>query len=709
MAVLQTIRTKAAGLLIGTLGFALLAFILSDLFSSGSRILNKFQDNAFSVDGQVVSTGDYTSRIEEMKLIEKYKTGNSSLGEDQEAKIRDQVYQQMVVEIMLDNQSQKLGLAVTAEELKDMVYGSVVYQGLMNPREYPWFADQQTGQFDRQALNQFLVAVNADPSSLNEEQRATQAAQQQIWHYIENRIKYQRLSEKYASLLARSVLVGETEAQASFNDQKNVANIAYVVQPYTSFTDSVTVTDKEIKELYEKRKNNFKLDTEVAKVSYFIKDVVPSEEDYAAVEKEINDVKSKLEAAANPAPIVNQYSSEQYADVFYRITNLPPDAKNFAESSTVGSIYGPVRDNQAFVMYKIVDKAVAADSVKLQMIQVPEPFVANNPSSVADSLVKVVKGGKDFAAVAKEVNPGMPSYEAQWVNEFELFRNQISSCLTAPVGDIIKLPIGGGQGTLLVKVVAKNNPVSKVKLAVIHMPVAVSEKTQNGIDNELAQFLSQNGNLENFDKAAKEKGYGLAENAILYPSQPSLANASGSRPVIHWAFNEKNGTVKKFDLSDKRIIAIIKEKIEPGYTPVSELSEMLKAELVRDKKAEKMIADLKAKNLTSLEAYAEALKSKVDTAKFVTFQTTDISGLRYEPLMNVYSKLGQLNKLEGPLKGQQGVYALSVIEKTEDSRPYDAKQIKAGISQNNYYQLMQQSFETLRSKMDVKDNRIKFF
>ena len=162
-------------------------------------------------------------------------------------------------------------------------------------------------------------------------------------------------------------------------------------------------------------------------------------------------------------------------------------------------------------------------------------------------------------------------------------------------------------------------------------------------------------------------------------------------------------------MSDKRVVAIVKNEITGDYMPVSEVATALKAELINDKKAEKIIADLKAKNLTSLDAYAQAVSGKVDTVNFVTFQTNNLSGIGYEPLMNVYSKLGQVNKLEAPMKGKSGVYVLNVTNRTEDTKEFNAEQTKQSLKQANYYQMMSQAVSILRNKMNVEDNRVKFW
>lgn len=707
MAVLQTLRTKAAGLLIGILGLALLAFILSDLFSSGNAWYNKFKDKAFSVDGEVVPTKKYADRIEEWETFEKLRRNVTSLDEPIQAQIRESVYQQMVKEMMLADQAEKLGLSVSQEEMDDMAYGTNISPVLYS---VGFFTDPQTGQFDKNALTQFLTQVKQDISSVQDVQVQSQLIElKKVWAFIENMMKYQRLEEKYNALLAKTILVNNSEVKQSFEDTKNVADFAYVVQRYNTIPDStIQVSESEVKALYETRKNNYKLDTDLRKISYFIRDVIPSEEDYDAVAKEMDAAKNKLLTTNNPALVVNEYSSSQFIDAFVAVSALPQDAKKFAETASINEIYGPIRDDQSYVMYKLLDKTIAPDSIKLQVLPLPQNLDATITNQIADSLLNVIKAGKDFATVAQERAPGSNAGEAVWVNEMML-ANTFGigkQCFAANKGDILKLSLNGNLS--LVRIDDKTKPVAKVKIASIYMPVLVSDKTQNTIDNELNQFLTESGKPDKIEADAQNKGYNLISDAMIYPSEPNLQQTPGSRQVIHWAFNEKVGSIKKFDLSDKRIIAVIKQDIPSGYMPESEVSATLKAELIKDKKAAKMIEDLKSKNLTSLDAYAQQIGTRVDSVHFVTFDSNNISGIGFEPVFNVYSKVGQQNKLNGPLKGENGVYVLDAINKTVDTKEMNAAEIKSKLSQTTTYMMMQ-SLAALTEKMKVEDNRVKFW
>lgn len=709
MAILQTIRTKAAGLLIGALGLALLAFILSDLFSSGNAFFNKFKDKVFTVDGDVVSTQQYFDRVAEYEAFEKAIMGQNNSDDMAVTRVREEVYQQMVKEMMLDTEAEKLGLAITEDEIYQMTYGDMVSPILA---QSGIFVNPQTRQFDKAVLAQFLSMVNTDPSVFKDSPQQLEMLMNQklVWKVLRNLMIYNRLEEKYSSLMAASVSVNQTEAKAVFEDSKNVADIAFVVEPYSTIADStITVDNKEIKALYDKRKENYKLDNKILKLSYFSTEIVPSNKDYAAVEKEMQDAQEKLRTSENPILDAKMYSPESNIDAYMSMASLPAEAKSFVQAASVGDISNPERNGQAFIMYKLVDKTVAADSVKLQTIPLQAlGAIGDAATAKADSLMSVIKGGKDFATVANEVMPGSNGGELGWATEMMLANTGAAKeIFAAAKGEVISVKIGGQPQ--LIRIEDKTNPVSKVKLAVVYMPVPISDETQNGVENELNEFIANSGNMENFDKVAMEKGYNIVPNQTVSASEMSLLQVPGSRTVINWAFNEEVGAVKKFDLNNIRVVAIVKQKFDDEYMPLSEVSAELKSEIIRDKKAEKMIADLKAKNLTSLDAYAQAMGSRVDTAKFVTFQTSNIGGVGSEPVLNVYSKIGQPNQLKAPLKGREGVYAINILNKTEESQEFDAEQQKQMLGRSVYSQIRYQAIYALRQKMEVVDNRITFY
>lgn len=702
MATLQKLRNRA-GLLIGALGLALLAFILTDLFTSGNAWVNKFRDKAFTVDGETISSKEYQTRITEWEAFQKFISGNNSIDDNTQTQIRERVYQQMVKEIMLDKQTAKLGLQVSKEEMNDMVYGQNISPILT---QLPIFMDENH-QFSREALNGFMKFITSDGTGMNEQQKAYATMYKAQWAFIERMIKYQRLEEKYNSLLAGSIMVNTVETKQAYEDSKYNADISYVLQRYSTIPDAqVKVSDDEVKKLYELRKNNFRTNVDMAKVTYFVKDVIPSQEDFKLAEKTINEAHAKLESEPNTANVVSQFSEVPFQDVFISVNSLNGEEKDFAKTASIGQIKGPVKSADAFRLFKLIDKTVASDSVKVSIIGVPE--VAGKASK-ADSILNVVKAGKDFDAVAKELGQSN-GQGGQWVTEPMLANagtELLNACFKTAKGEIAKV-VKNGQATLI-KVEDRTAPVEKVKIALIQVPVVASDKTQNNLDTELNSFVSNFGTAAQFAKAAQQKGYNLIPDAMITSSDATLGQISGTRQVVSWAFNEKEGAIKKFDFSDKRVIALLNTKIKAGYVPIEEVTPMLKAELIRDKKAELIISKLKAKNLKSLSEYATNMSSKIDTVKFVNFATSSLAGLGREPVMNVYSAHAKINEVSGPLKGENGVFAIQVTNRTDVQKTYNPMAIAQSLRQNSAYRVMYQAMEVLQTKLNVKDNRVKFF
>jgi peptidyl-prolyl cis-trans isomerase D len=348
--------------------------------------------------------------------------------------------------------------------------------------------------------------------------------------------------------------------------------------------------------------------------------------------------------------------------------------------------------------------------VKLSLIALPlaDETLA---SHIADSLMNVIKGGKEFAAVANELNPQSRGGDVGWVTESMLSsagEDFIKKCFGAAKGDLLRLKMNNVIS--LVKIEDKTAPVSKVKVATIQMSVPVSDKTLLNIDTELNQFIAGIAKDTDFEKAAAEKGYNLVSDQTVVPQELNLNQIKGSRQIISWAFNDETGAVKKFDLPDQRVIAKIKEQIEAGYKPLADVSQPLKEELLKGKKAEKIIADLKAKNLTSLDAYALALDTRVDTVRFVNFGTVGISGLGREPVLNVSSKYGEVNKLQGPVQGNLGVLVYTVVNRQESQSGSDLSFAKSMIDRTYAYRVNPSVlFSTLKEKLNVEDNRVRFF
>ncbi len=711
MATLEKIRSKA-GLLVLVVGLALFAFIIGDFLNSGSTYFRQTQERVAKIDGTVIKIQDYQGRIDEMTEMYKMQSGQNSLPEEYMNQIRQSVFDAMVQEVVLDEEMEKLGMGVSPEELFDMVQGENISPMI---QQMQMFVNPETKAFDKTALLNFLKTIDDDNiASYPADQQAQLIQARNFWLFWEKNIKRQRLEQKYTTLLSKAISANVLDAKDAFDATSENANIVYAMQSYASIPDStIEVSKSEIEKLYNQRKVLFK-QKESKVLKYIAVDIRPSQDDYDKANADIESQKGELASSDKVADIVNENSEVPYMDAYFSEGAFDPEMKQFATTAEVGAVYGPVFDNDKYRMFKLVDKKMAPDSVKVSHIMLAGDDEARN-TALADSLMNVLKHGGNFADLAKDFSADQAAKnggELGWFTEVtalrgvnEDFKNAIFS---TPVNDVAK--VKSMYGIHLVKITDKTANVAKYKVADIDMTVSPSSKTYSDIYNDLNHFISQNNDLSKLDDAAKEAGYNLVSDVTVTADNQTLGSIKNSRQVIRWAFQHDKGEISEiFECDDKFVIAGVEGTIKDGYRSVASVTPALKSEIAAQKKGEKISADLKAKNLTSVEAYAEAMGAKTDSVKFVSFGTRRISGIGVEPKLNAMVSLAEVGQVSEPVAGNNGVYVFKVYEKNKDAKEYnETNEIKA-LDASNAYRFGYQAIQSLVNKADIEDNRIRFF
>lgn len=711
MATLEKIRSKA-GLLVLVVGLALFAFIIGDFLNSGSTYFRQSQERIAEIDGEVIKIQDYQARVDEMTEIYKMQSGSASLPEEYMTQIRQSVFDGMVQEIVLDEATQKLGMVVGPEELFDMVQGENISPLI---QQMQMFVNPQTGAFDKSALLTFLKQIDVDNiATYPAEQQAQLQQAQRFWMFWEKNIKRQRLESKYTTLLSKAIAANALDAKAAFDESVENSDIVYAMQSYATIPDStIAVSDSEIKQLYEQRKESYKQKASKI-IDYIAVDIRPSKEDYDKVQADIESVKSELETTDRVADLVNENSEVPYVDAFFTENALDAEMKQFATTAEVGAIYGPVFDNDKYRLFKLIDKTNAPDSVKVSHIMLAGKGEAET-KALADSLLTVLKGGASFEELAKQFSADQAAEnggELGWFTEATALRGVNAEFKDAVFGTPLNqiAVVKSMYGTHLVKVTEKTANVAKYKVADIDMTVSPSSKTYSNIYNELNQFISNNHSLEKLTANAKEAGYNLVSDATVTKDDQLLGSVQNSRQVIRWAFQNDKGAISEiFECNDKFVVAAMKGSLEEGYRPVELVAAPLKAELIAQKKGEQIAAALAAKNLTSVEAYAEAMGAKVDSVKFVNFATRRISGIGIEPNLNAAVAMAQVDQVSAPVKGNNGVYVFKVYARNKDAKTYDEAEQVRTLDATNAYRVGFQAIQSLINKAEVEDNRIRFY
>ena len=712
MATLEKIRSKA-GLLVLVVGVALFAFIIGDFLNSGSTYFRQSQEKIAEVDGVVIKIQEFQNRVDEMNEMYKMQTGSTSLPEEYQTQIRQSVFDGMVQEIVLNEATSDLGLTVGPEELFDMVQGENISPMI---QQMQMFVNPQTGAFDKAALLNFLKTIDTENiASYPADQQAQLLQARQFWMFWEKNIKRQRLEQKYTTLLSKAVSANKLDAKDAFDASAVSSDMVYAMQSYSTIPDStIQVSKSEIEKLYNQRKELFK-QKESKVIKYISVDIRPSQEDYDNASAEIEALKKELATTTRVADLVAENSEIPYVDAFFSENALDPEMKQFVKTAAVGDIYGPVFENDKYRMFKLVDKTVAPDSVNVSHIMLANTGDEAAVQAKADSLLTVLKDGGDFAALAKEFSVDQAAErggELGWFTEAtalrgvnEDFKNTVFS--TAVNGYAI---VKSAYGTHIVKVTDKTANVDKYKVADIDMTVSPSTKTYGNIYNELNQFISKNRDIDKLDDAAKEAGYNLLSNVTVTTNDQVLGTIRNSRPVIRWAFQNGKGSISEiFECDNKFVIAAVQGTLPEGYRSLESVTPMLRSELVAQKKGEQISQALAAKNLTSVDAYAQAMGASVDSVKFVSFSTRRIAGIGVEPKLNAMVSLAQKGQVSAPVAGNNGVYVFDVYAQNKESKTYDEAAEMKALDASNMYRFSIQAIQSLVNKADVEDNRIRFY
>lgn len=712
MATLQKIRTKGP-LLVIVIGLALFAFIAGDAW----KVLQPHQSqNVGEVDGEELSAQDYQALVEEYTEVIKFSSGMNSLNDDQTNQLKDEVWRTYVNNKLLEKEAKKLGLTVSNAEIQAMIDAGTSPLLQQTP-----FRNPQTGAFDKDMLKKFLVEYSKmDKKTMPAQYVEYYESMHKFWSFVEKSLVQNRLAEKYQSLISKALFSNPVEAQDAFDARVNQMDLLLAAIPYTSIVDStITVKESELKDLYNKKKEQFKQYVETRNIKYVDVQVTASAEDKAAIEKEVSEYTEQL--AGTPADytaFVRSTGSEYpYADLYYNKTAFPADVAARMDSAAIGQTYGPYYNtaDNTINSFKVLSKTAAADSIEFRQIQVATADPAKTKVT-ADSILNAIKGGADFAEVAKKY--GQPG-TANWVSSANYENAQLEGDNVKFIAAINNLGVNElsnvalGQANVILQVTNKKAVKDKYKVAVIKRAVEFSKDTYSKAYNDFSQFIASNPTLDKMVANAEESGYKLLERNDLNNFEHGIGGIKGTKDALKWAFSAKKGDISglyECGESDRMVVVGLVSVVEEGYRPLALVQDQLKAEIIKDKKAEKIMADMKAANAASMDQYKSMANAVSDSVKHVTFAAPAyVAALRSsEPLVGAYASVAELNKLSTPIKGNAGVFVLQMYAKDKLNEKFDVKAEETTL-QAMHARFASRLMNDLYLKGEVKDTRYLFF
>ncbi|WP_251621052.1 peptidylprolyl isomerase [Odoribacter lunatus] len=703
MATLQTIRNRGGLLVSIVIGLALVAFIVGDALSSGASIFNSSRNEVGEIAGESISIMDYQNKITRNEEMVKMMNGTSALNDEQQTMLRENTWQQMVMDIVMNQEYDELGINVSGDELYDMLLGDN-----MNPS-----IRQMFGNADPNQIRSYVKSLMELPA--NNPQKA-------YWLNLEEQIITTRKQAKYNNLIAKALYTTAAEAEEMATNSAAKADISYIVKNYTSIEDStIQVSNSEIKNYYDSHKKLFE-QPESRKIVYVNFDVEPSGTDYAETEKWVEKLIPEFAETENPQEFVDLSSDQKFDAFYYKKSEINNDSLADFLFNRKNNVYGPYIENNSYRISRVADRKMLPDSVRARHILIaPENNNYAQAKAVADSLTELLKKGADFETLAKKFstdqNSAVNGGDLGWFGP-RMMVQPFSDTVFFSKAREIKVVLTQ-FGAHIVQVTDRAKPVEKIQIATVEKEIIPSQTTINKVYNEARSFADKVNDLTTFDKKVTE--FNLNKRiASLNKNDKNIAGMENAREVIRQAYLANtpgkvlisNEGTNIFDAGNKFTVAVLTDIQEEGIAPVNNIANTIKRELIRKKKAEILEKELQAAidGSESLLSIAQKAGLEIKDASEISFNSFQVPGAGIEP--NVIALASQLEQgqISKPIAGNQGIYIIMINNKiVEETTPETVEQAKTGIDQSNKYRATYQAVQALLKNAEVKDLRYKFY
>ena len=713
MAAIGKIRSWGP-VLVSVIALALFAFIAEEAVRSCESSRNDQRQQVGSVLGEKINVQEFQKLVDEYQEVIKMQQGQDNLSEQQLNQVKDAVWNTFVQTRIIENEAKKLGLTVTDAEMQAILKEGTNPMLMQTP-----FVNQQTGRFDANALQKFLAEYKTQQSTNPQLARQYETIYR-YWTFIEKTLRQQTLAQKFQSLLGHCLLSNPVEAKMAFDADNTESKIELASFPYSSIADDkVQVSDADLKAKYDEMKSRFAQYVESRDVKFVDIEVQASATDRAEIQKLFQGYQKDLAEAADPTEVVRKSTSLiPYLGLPVAKEAFPSDIAARLDSMGVGAVYGPMESkmDNSLNLIKLVAKTQLPDSVQYRQIQVGGA-TPDEAHKRADSIFNALKAGAEFEALAKKYGQ---TGEKTWLTTRQYqsapsmdndTKGYLMSLNTMAPNELKNITLT--QGNIIVQVLDRKNFITKYTAAVVKKTIDFSKDTYNAAYNKFSSFVSANRTADDIVKNAPKSGYQVQERKDVTTAEHYLGNIRGTREALKWLFEAKEGEISPmYECGDNNhLLVVVLDKIhKAGSRGLDEeqVKEFVKQEVLKDKKAEQLLA--KAKDIKSI-ADAKAKGASVDSVSQITFSAPVFiasTGASEPSLSGAVAATAKGAFSKAPVKGNAGVYLFQVVDKVNRDVKYDAKAQEEKMRQRAMQYASQFTNELYR-KANVTDNRYLFF
>lgn len=727
---------KYSWVAVGLITLCLIGFLLQDATNSNTGMFNKNRIPEYAeVAGVKISQEEFAERRGQSVLeyltfnnqVLAYEQGQYQLDARTQFGIAEKAWTEFVNEKIIEVELENLGITITEDEFSNLIYGPDPHPVIKNY----YIGLSQTGQYDASVLPTWVSQISDQEAQQNNPQM-----RQEYYQFIsrEKVAKRDYMQSKYMSLFTQATYVPEWMAKRNYTTGNTRANFNVIALPYDQIADStITVTDAELKAYYNEHKNKFK-QTEGRVVEYVTWEFTPTGIDSAATLANLMASVEKMKAAKNDSIYIATRSEDQdrygfanYSRADLYSQGLDSNVVDSFYSKAIGSLVGPYFQNGSYKVAKLKNRQNMLDSVNAQhiVIAINENRDSVTAKNLVDSIQGLLAAGGDFAQLATTFSDDTES-KAQggdlgWVTPALGYVPEFKDYLfkTGEVGKVglVKAP----YGYHIVQIKEAKNRRDFITIAVLSKAVAPGEGTIDSLEKVANSFYDKYQTPETFEQGVTEMKLFKRVTQPLQKNQFEIPGLADTREIIIWAFDAKKDEFKYFNMSDRVVVAYVKDVKVNGIAELENVKEIVEREVIMEKKGEMLTQKFNdaMKSGASMEAIASALGMRIDSVSNASLASPSAPMIGREPKV-IGTVFGtEAGKMTKPVAGNRGVYLAQVLNFTPapETTDYTMNKNQLMYSFQNKYQPQQQQTQVqqnqgllfeLKEKAEVVDNRYQF-
>ena len=700
--VLQKIQNQTGCLLL-VIGIAMLAFVLTDLVSSGSSIFSSDENSVGEVAGKPLSYDEFNRTFEGLKSQLIQNNPGIAFDENMSKQYREQAWNMIIESRVVEPEYEKLALTVSPAELKDLTIGDNTH-----PQIQRSFRDPETNQFDKQRLIRFLKEdINANPEAL------------QSWNSFQQQFTAGLIAQKYNQLIISSVYTTDLEAVNSGRDNNQTKNATIVSLPYNEFEDStLMVSDSEILTYIKAHPAKYKEDAN-RDIEFIRLNVTPSREDSMDMMYQSKEIAQKFSEANDDSAFVSIMNSETPFNKSYQIRgSFPASVDDALFSASIGDVIGPNQENGVYSVYKITDTGLdSLPSIRGShiLINVAGTDTAKAERDARELIAQIKSGATTFEAEANNKN-----YDASrgkggdmgWVRKDTRSypRRLINRLFTSPQNQyfVTRSKKGVHIGKTTSKISRKT-----IQVAVVDQKIFPSTKTDGEYYKMAGEFLSKINGDKSFEEVAEELGLTKRVANKINENTLAIPGISNPNPIAKWLFNNstKEGDISSIiDINGSYFVARVTHVKPDGLVDIEEVRTIIDEILLNEKKSDKLFSklDVALNNSNTPEELAEKLETNPVSIPAASFSSSSIPYIGSDQIIT-----GTIFGLPVVTKSEiiRGERALAVVYLNNDNE-YEASDVEVLKLQNtdqSKQDFQQKVRQTIIENADVVDLRYRFY